>query len=113
MLKQKSIDYIKKVSINYAESIKDSYNRFLIDYYKLPEDLQNREDIEDWFHKTCTDVDPYLKDLEKELKFLKFNVPKNTFSELELLQTFHSIVLLQGKIETIIYIGNREINYLI
>ena len=62
MLKQKSIDYIKKVSINYAESIKDSYNRFLIDYYKLPEDLQNREDIEDWFHKTCTDVDPYLKD---------------------------------------------------
>jgi hypothetical protein len=112
MLKQKSVDHIEKSSLDLVETIKESYNNFLNEFYSLSKNIPNKESIELWFNKTCNDIDPLLKNLELEFKLQKSLFSKRNYSETELLRTFQTITLLYGKIDTLLYVGTRETNNL-
>ena len=45
--------------------VKDNYDNFLEQYYNLPDDIQNKDDVDRLFENTCEEVESLLDNIEK------------------------------------------------
>ena len=48
-----------------CNTVKDIYDNFLGQYYDLPDNVRNKDDIERLFDDTCEDVESLLNNMER------------------------------------------------
>lgn len=65
------IDYIKKSSEKFVSISQKYYDNFLKSFNGLPTNVQEQEEIEYWFNRTCTNVDDCLAEMNKSLEQLR------------------------------------------
>ena len=110
---QDAIEYIKKSSEKFASITQKYYDNFLKSFNGLPVDVQEQEEIEYWFNRTCTNVDDYLTEMNKSLKRLREITDADNKSLLDAVKCAQGICMCRGRIDVHIEVGNRSIGELL
>lgn len=107
------IEYIKKSSEKFASITQKYYDNFLKSFNGLPTSVQEQEEIEYWFNRTCTNVDDYLAEMNKSLKQLREITDADNKSLLDAVKCAQGICMCGGRIDVHIEVGNRSIGELL
>ena len=110
---QDTIEYIKKSSEKFASITQKYYDNFLKTFNALPVGVQEQEEIEYWFNRTCTNVDDYLAEMNKSLKQLREITDADNKSLLDAVKCAQGICMCCGRIDVHIEVGNRSIGELL
>ena len=110
---QDTIEYIKKSSEKFASITQKYYDNFLKSFNGLPMDVQEQEEIEYWFNRTCTNVDGYLAEMNKSLEQLRELTDTDNKSLFHAVRCAQSICICHGRVDAHIQHGNRSIGELL